>query len=55
MSTSNNGKRRHQKMLKLLGENPLLTDEDLAKALSVSLSTIRLDRTLLGYLSLERE
>jgi len=32
----------------LLRENPLLTDDALAKALGVSLSTIRLDRALLG-------
>jgi len=34
--------------LRLLEENPLLRDEDLAQRLSVSVSTIRLDRALLG-------
>lgn len=32
----------------LLEQNPLYTDEDLARLLKVSLSTIRLDRALLG-------
>jgi len=45
---STNRERRHQRILKLLRENPLLTDDALAKALGVSLSTIRLDRALLG-------
>lgn len=48
MSASTNRERRHQKILKLLRENPLLTDDALAKTLGVSLSTIRLDRALLG-------
>jgi acyl-coenzyme A thioesterase PaaI-like protein len=34
--------------LALLESNPLFTDEDLAKALRVSVSTVRLDRALLG-------
>ncbi|HHZ05113.1 MULTISPECIES: transcription factor FapR [Acetomicrobium] len=48
MSTSGDRKRRHQRILKLLRDNPLLTDEALANALGVSLSTVRLDRALLG-------
>ena len=48
MPASTNRERRHQRILKLLRENPLLTDDALAKALGVSLSTIRLDRALLG-------
>lgn len=38
---------RHQHLKELLNQNPLSTDEDLAVALGVSLSTIRLDRALM--------
>lgn len=41
-------KERHKQLQSLLRENPLLTDEELAAAFSVSLSTLRLDRGLLG-------
>ncbi|NLI96005.1 MAG: transcription factor FapR [Synergistaceae bacterium] len=39
---------RQRRLLKLLEANPLMTDEDLARSLSVSVSTIRLDRALLN-------
>lgn len=39
---------RHQTLLQKLEENPLLTDEQLAKELGVSIQTIRLDRLALG-------
>ncbi len=38
---------RHERLLDMIQDNPLLSDEDLASALGVSLSTIRLDRALL--------
>ena len=41
-------KERHQTLLNKLEENPLLTDEQLAKELGVSIQTIRLDRLALG-------
>ncbi|MDI9388097.1 MAG: transcription factor FapR [Synergistota bacterium] len=41
-------KNRQEKLLKLIDQNPLATDEQLAEAFSVSVSTIRLDRALLG-------
>ncbi|MGI6075995.1 MAG: transcription factor FapR [Pyramidobacter sp.] len=47
--TAKNGKqKRQEKLSALLEQNPLYTDEDLARILKVSLSTIRLDRALLG-------
>ena len=39
---------RQDKLLKLIEKNPLLTDEKLAASLEASVSTIRLDRTILG-------
>lgn len=39
---------RHEQLHELLQRNPLHTDEELAELLQVSLSTIRLDRALLG-------
>jgi len=39
---------RHQLLKQLLREDPLRTDEELARALSVSVPTIRLDRLYLG-------
>ncbi len=39
---------RQQKLLACLKENPLLTDEELAEILAVSVSTVRLDRLELG-------
>ncbi len=41
-------KTRQEKLLKLIAQNPLATDEQLADRLSVSVSTIRLDRAVLG-------
>ncbi len=41
-------KLRHQKLLSLLDSDPLRTDEELAGLLRASVSTIRLDRALLG-------
>ena len=43
-----NKKARHQTLLSKLEANPLLTDEQLAKELGVSIQTIRLDRLALG-------
>ncbi len=40
--------KRHEKLSWLIEQNPLYTDEDLARFLHVSLSTIRLDRALMG-------
>lgn len=40
--------KRHEKLISLIDQNPLHSDEDLARVLKVSLSTIRLDRALLG-------
>jgi acyl-coenzyme A thioesterase PaaI-like protein len=39
---------RHRALRRLLMEDPLLTDEDLARTLNVSVPTIRLDRLSLG-------
>ncbi|MBO5491922.1 MAG: transcription factor FapR [Pyramidobacter sp.] len=47
--TAKTGKlKRHERLTALIEQNPLHTDEDLARLLKVSLSTIRLDRALLG-------
>lgn len=48
MARSVNRKIRHEKLTKLIRQNPLLTDEELAESLMVSVSTVRLDRALLG-------
>lgn len=40
--------RRHQLLRELVSKYPLYTDEQLAAKLNVSLSTVRLDRTLIG-------
>lgn len=39
---------RHQQLRHLLSEDPLLTDDELARQLGVSVPTIRLDRLTLG-------
>ncbi len=39
---------RQRRLLKLLEANPLMNDEELARSLSVSVSTVRLDRALLN-------
>lgn len=41
-------KNRQDKLLKLIEQNPLATDEQLARFLSASVSTIRMDRAVLG-------
>ncbi len=41
-------KNRQDRLLKLIEQNPLATDEELAASLEASVSTIRLDRTVLG-------
>ena len=41
-------KLRQERLTKLLDNNPMETDEELASSLGVSLSTIRLDRALIG-------
>jgi hypothetical protein len=41
-------KNRHDRLLKLIEQNPLATDEELAASLEASVSTIRLDRAVLG-------
>jgi len=41
-------KNRQDRLLKLLEHNPLATDEELAASLTASVSTIRLDRAVLG-------
>ncbi len=43
-----NRKTRHNELAKLLAANPMATDNDLAASLKVSISTIRLDRALMG-------
>lgn len=45
---SDNRKQRHKKMLDLLATNPMLTDAEIASSLGVSLSTVRLDRSILA-------
>lgn len=48
MKAGKNKKKERQKaLLKLVEENPLLTDEELARRLGVSVQTIRLDRMVL--------
>jgi len=39
---------RQRRLLKLLEANPLMNDEELARSLAVSVSTVRLDRALLN-------
>ena len=41
-------KSRHSKLAELIADNPMITDNELASSLGVSISTIRLDRTLMG-------
>ncbi|HPD97123.1 MAG TPA: transcription factor FapR [Synergistales bacterium] len=48
MKRSAGKKERHGRIVKNLEANPLLTDEEIAGKLGVSVSTIRLDRALLG-------
>lgn len=48
MRTDNARAKRQKKLLDLIGTNPLLTDQELASSLGVSVSTVRLDRGLLS-------
>lgn len=41
-------KKRQDKLAKLLALNPMATDNELSASLSVSISTVRLDRALMG-------
>ena len=41
-------KLRHEKLVKIIEENPMITDQELALKLKVSVSTVRLDRALIG-------
>lgn len=41
-------KYRQERLAKLLDNNPMATDEELASLLEVSVSTVRLDRALMG-------
>jgi hypothetical protein len=41
-------KLRQERLAKLLEDNPMATDEELASRLEVSVSTVRLDRALMG-------
>lgn len=41
-------KQRHRLLIDLINTNPLLTDEEIAASLGVSMSTVRLDRGLLS-------
>lgn len=45
---SESKRQRHEQLINLIHTNPLLTDEELAASLDVSLSTVRLDRGLLS-------
>ena len=41
-------KLRQDRLSKIIAENPMITDNELASRLNVSVSTVRLDRTLMG-------
>lgn len=41
-------KSRHNRLRKILAENPMITDSEIASRLNVSISTVRLDRALMG-------
>lgn len=41
-------KQRHQQLLRIIEENPFITDRELTRLLKVSIQTIRLDRMELG-------
>lgn len=43
-----NKKSRQNELIKIISINPLITDNELAEKLKVSISTIRLDRALMG-------
>ncbi|MGI6712570.1 MAG: transcription factor FapR [Bacillota bacterium] len=44
----NSRMKRHEQLTRLLEKNPFITDEELSSNLGVSISTIRLDRQILG-------
>ena len=48
VTSAQNRKLRHEKLLKLIEANPAITDKEIAETLHVSVSTVRLDRTLIG-------
>ena len=41
-------KQRHKQLIELISTNPLMTDEEIAVSLGVSMSTVRLDRGILS-------
>ena len=43
-----NKKSRHDKLMKIISSNPMITDKELAARLKVSVATIRLDRAFMG-------
>lgn len=43
-----NRKSRHERISKIIALNPMITDNELAASLNVSVSTVRLDRALMG-------
>ena len=43
-----NKKSRQDELMKIISSNPMITDNELAARLNVSVSTIRLDRALIG-------
>ena len=48
MAAKTEKQKRHDKLSALIEQNPLYTDEDLARLLRVSVSTVRLDRSQMG-------
>ena len=47
-SDKSDRKLRHDKLAKILAQSPMITDSELASQLNVSISTVRLDRALMG-------
>ena len=48
MGASDKKRQRHEKLTRLVEDNPFLTDEKLSALLGVSLPTVRLDRSILN-------
>ncbi len=48
LNTKSDRKLRHDKLTKILADNPMITDSELASSLGVSISTVRLDRAMMG-------
>ena len=44
----NSRQSRHNRLAEILADSPMITDSELASRLGVSISTVRLDRTLMG-------